>query len=144
MLVYGGAVFLFPYLLSFLDAESSRAFIFVALLILGLSLGMFLPPNGSLVMAQSPAEKCGIASSLMMTARNVGTVIGIAVFETVFAAWVQLEGLFDGAVQSAAYLTLGFHDAFLGGGLLPPGGDPLGGGEGPKLRDISQKPPEFE
>jgi len=106
------------YLLSFLDAESSKAFIFVALVILGLSLGMFLPPNSNLVMAQSPAEKCGIASSLMMTARMVGTVIGIAVFEMVFAARVQMAGLSDGAVQSAASLaplTLGFHDAFLVG-----------------------------
>ncbi|HOO54418.1 MAG TPA: MFS transporter [Methanothrix sp.] len=106
------------YLLSFLDAESSRAFIFVTLVILGLSLGMFLPPNSNLVMAQSPAEKCGIASSLMMTARNVGTVIGIAVFEMVFAARVQMAGISDGAVQggaSIAPLTLGFHDAFLVG-----------------------------
>ncbi len=106
------------YLLSFLDAESSRTFIFVALVILGLSLGMFLPPNSNLVMAQSPAEKCGIASSLMMTARNVGTVIGIAVFETVFSARVQMAGLSDGAVQGGASLiplTLGFHDAFLVG-----------------------------
>jgi EmrB/QacA subfamily drug resistance transporter len=106
------------YLLSFLDAESTRAFIFVALVILGLSLGMFLPPNSNLVMAQSPADKCGIASSLMMTARNVGTVIGIAVFEMVFAARVQMAGLSDGAVQGGAALaplTLGFHDAFLVG-----------------------------
>jgi len=106
------------YLLSFLDAESSRAFIFFALVILGLSLGMFLPPNSNLVMAQSPAEKCGVASSLMMTARNVGTVIGIAVFEMVFSARVQMAGLSDGAVQGGAALsplTLGFHDAFLVG-----------------------------
>jgi len=106
------------YLLSFLDAESSRAFIFVALVILGLSLGMFLPPNSNLVMAQSPAEKCGVASSLMMTARNVGTVIGIAVFETIFSARVQMTGLSDGAVQGGAALTpltLGFHDTFLVG-----------------------------
>jgi EmrB/QacA subfamily drug resistance transporter len=106
------------YLLSFLDANSSRAFIFVALVILGLSLGMFLPPNSNLVMAQSPAEKCGIASSLMMTARMVGTVIGIAAFETVFSARVQMAGLSDGAVQGGAALaplTLGFHDAFLVG-----------------------------
>jgi hypothetical protein len=79
---------------------------------------MFLPPNSNLVMAQSPAEKCGVASSLMMTARNVGTVIGIAVFEMVFAARVQMAGLSDGAVQGGAALaplTLGFHDAFLVG-----------------------------
>jgi EmrB/QacA subfamily drug resistance transporter len=106
------------YLLSFLDANSSRAFIFAALVILGLSLGMFLPPNSNLVMAQSPAEKCGVASSLMMTARNVGTVIGIAVFETVFSARVSMAGLSDGAVPGGvalAPLTLGFHDAFLVG-----------------------------
>ncbi len=106
------------YLLSFLNVESSKAFIFVALVILGVSLWMFLPPNSNLVMAQSPAEKCGVASSLMMTARNVGTVIGIAVFEMVFAARVQMAGLSDGAVQGGATLiplTLGFHDAFLVG-----------------------------
>ena len=79
---------------------------------------MFFLPNSNLVMAQCPAEKCGIASSLMMTARNVGTVIGIAVFETVFSARVSMAGLSDGAVQGGsalAPLTLGFHDAFLVG-----------------------------
>ena len=106
------------FLLSFLDENSTMVFILVAMVIMGLSMGMFLSPNSNLVMSHSPAEKRGTASSLMMTARKVGTVMGIAIFETIYSDKIPAAGFSDGAVHEEASLLpliLGFHDAFLVG-----------------------------
>jgi EmrB/QacA subfamily drug resistance transporter len=106
---------------SFSEA-SSLSFIFITLALAGIAIGMFIPPNSSLILGLSPSDKQGVASSLMMTMRDVGSVVGIAAFETVFSLTIHASvAASDGAVHqqlSTSLLTSGFHDAFMIGVLF--------------------------
>ncbi len=90
--------------------EFQRIALPLALALMGIGYGMYAPPTLSVVLSQCPREQ-GLASSIMMTSRNMGVIIGIALFETVFSAAAQGEDSIHQA--SSQIIALGFHQAAL-------------------------------
>ena len=74
------------------------------LFISGFSLGIFLPPNNNQIMSAAPKDSPGIASGILRTLTNLGSVIGVAIFEIFFSLFF---------VEKNA--TLGIHAKTLSG-----------------------------
>jgi len=97
-------------------------FVLIALLMRSLSDGMFSPANNKLVMSHSPPGMLGSVSSLLNTAKYLGLVMGVVIFETIFDSTVShsaasVEGVtstgaFQFSVPTETLLT-GFQEAFL-------------------------------
>jgi EmrB/QacA subfamily drug resistance transporter len=110
------------FLIAGFDVTTGFPYIIATLALLGIALGLFFPPNMSRILgsgckATSGGE--GVASSTMMTIRNVGAVIGVALFGTI-AVYVIEETM---AVLGTQHLTpdimvTGFSAAFLWGAVI--------------------------
>ena len=110
-------------LFSLLGIHSSIFFIIVSLALFGLTAGMFMAPNSSLVMGVASQERAGTASSIMMVTRHAGGVLGVCLFETIFSMslpqTVSLENVsLNHATVSTDMLMAGFHNAFIVGIFL--------------------------
>jgi EmrB/QacA subfamily drug resistance transporter len=102
-------------------------FVLIALLMRSLSDGMFSPANNKLVMSHSPPGMTGSVSSLLNTAKYLGLVMGVVIFETIFDSTVShsAAGL-EGAISTGAFqfsvpvetLLSGFQQAFLVGAVI--------------------------
>jgi DHA2 family metal-tetracycline-proton antiporter-like MFS transporter len=102
-------------------------FVLLALLMRSLSDGMFSPANNKLVMSHSPPGMMGSVSSLLNTAKYLGLVMGVVIFETIFDSTVShstanVEGVTStGAFQFSVpveTLLTGFQEAFLIGAII--------------------------
>ncbi|MGZ7048102.1 MAG: MFS transporter [Methanobacterium sp.] len=111
-------------LLYLLDETIGLLFIFIALGVRALSEGMFTPANNKLVMSHGTKEKIGSISSLLNSARYLGLVMGVVVFNSIFdytinSEIVQLTSIpTKGAFQFSAptgILVDGFQSAFIVG-----------------------------
>lgn len=113
------AVFL---LYTSLTMESSLPVIVIGLALLGVTSGLYFPPNMNQVLGQSPKGEEGVASSVMQTAKNIGDVLGVAVFGTVFIQ--AIVSAFAHSPETphteiaAAMLVPGFHAAFFVGAVV--------------------------
>lgn len=65
------------WLLSQLQAQSSLTHVTAGLAVVGLGAGIFVSPNNSALLGAAPADRRGIASGVLATARNVGMVVGV-------------------------------------------------------------------
>jgi MFS family permease len=98
-------LFFFP------DAGGSQRIILpIALVLMGIGYGMYAPPTLSIVLGQCPHDQ-GLASGIMMTSRDMGVILGIALFETVFSAASQGDASVN--LPSTQIIALGFHHAVL-------------------------------
>jgi predicted MFS family arabinose efflux permease len=92
----------------------------VALLLVGASIGIFLPPNNSAIMGSVPKDTLGSASALLSTARQIGSSSGIAIAGALFSTR-QVHHLgrlaAEGAVASAERVAAvaSFSDTLLVG-----------------------------
>lgn len=68
-----------------LSLETSALGIAVRVLVPGIGLGLFQPPNSSAIMGAVPRDRLGIASGMLATARNVGQVLGVGLAGLVLA-----------------------------------------------------------
>jgi len=82
--------------------SAAAALIFLALLLglpslipmivylawIGVSMGTFVSPNNSLVLGSIPAANQGEASAASRAMQNLGMVLGVAIYETVFSAFI--------------------------------------------------------
>jgi len=67
--------------------ESSSAFVIsTAVVLAGLGLGSFLPPNNSVLMASAPQEHHGFAGGIMATARTMGMAAGVVLASAILSA----------------------------------------------------------
>ncbi len=55
---------------------------------IGLSMGTFVSPNNSLILGAIPADNQGEASAASRAMQNLGMVLGVAIYETVFSAFI--------------------------------------------------------
>lgn len=67
--------------------------IIVAMIITRVSTAAFFGPNGRLIMGYCTPDTVGTGSGMMMTVRHAGLVCGIALFQSVFAIRMYLEGI---------------------------------------------------
>jgi MFS family permease len=102
-------------------------FVLIALLMRSLSDGMFSPANNKLVMSHSPPGMMGSVSSLLNTAKYLGLVMGVVIFETIFDSTVShISSNVEGVTSTGAFqfsvpvetLLTGFHQAFLIGAII--------------------------
>ena len=107
--------------------EYGVIFVVVALIMRSLSDGMFSPANNKLVMSHSPPKMVGSVSSLLNTAKYLGLVLGVVIFETIFDSTIShSSGHMEGVTATGAFqfsvpvetLLTGFHHAFLIGALI--------------------------
>ncbi|HVX22809.1 MAG TPA: DHA2 family efflux MFS transporter permease subunit [Acidimicrobiales bacterium] len=91
-------------------AHGSPAVVAVELVVLGVGLGMFTPPNNAAVMGSVPRAQSGVAGGVLNTTRGMGTAMGLAFTSLVFGAVAGSEQ------APAALATRGFEAAaaFLG------------------------------
>jgi EmrB/QacA subfamily drug resistance transporter len=71
---------------SFIAAQASVFSIFWRLALAGIGIAIFLPPNSAVTLSAVPAERRGIASGTVATARNFGMVLGVAITGLIFNA----------------------------------------------------------
>jgi len=99
----------------------------IALIMRSLSDGMFSPANNKLVMSHSPPKMVGSVSSLLNTAKYLGLVLGVVIFETIFDSTIShASGHMEGVTGTGAFqfsvpietLLTGFHHAFLIGAII--------------------------
>jgi len=114
-------------ILSIMDLTVGVMFIFTALAIRALCEGMFGPANNKMVMSHSSAEKTGAISSLLNTARYLGLVMGMVVFQGIFDSVIssqtqqvdimQPSGAYHLIIPKTALLA-GFQNAFFIGMMI--------------------------
>jgi EmrB/QacA subfamily drug resistance transporter len=106
------------YLFSLVDASTGLVFLVVALFLLGMGIGLFVPPNMRLILGSGGAESSGVASAVMMTLRTAGAMFGVAVYGTI--AMQGISGSATGPVLTAppVQLVLGIQAAFLAGAVI--------------------------
>lgn len=102
------------YMLAQLTAISSDAYIVLCLVVVGIGVAIFNTPNSSSIMgAVRPAER-GRASSIIGTARNIGTSMGVAMATALFAYFrsgyaveiADSDQLFMAAYQQVIWIML--------------------------------------
>ena len=77
-----------------LNAETTSLEYVLRFLPVGLGIGIFQSPNNSAIMSAAPAEKLGIASSLLSLTRTLGQTSGIAALG---AFWVSRVSVYAGS-----------------------------------------------
>ncbi len=93
------------------------------LVLLAVSYGFFFASNNHLVMSLAPRESQGVASGLYTTVMNMGMLLGICLFETVFSGTLP-EGVSirhltrEQAILVSGPLLDAFRNAFLAGGAV--------------------------
>ena len=120
------------FLLSRLGESTPLGFVAGALAVVGLGIGLFTSPNNSAIMGAVPAQRRGVASGVLATARTLGNVLGVgmagAIFSTVLAGG---ESAGPGAVVNGVGLGLLVASvlAFVGAltSATRPGPEPGGG-----------------
>jgi MFS family permease len=72
------------YLISNVKADTKIFIIIIYTMVIGIGIGTFQTPNNSAIMGSVPANRRGVASSMLATMRNLGMVLGIAISGTLF------------------------------------------------------------
>ncbi len=109
-------------LFSMFTVTTGVGFIIAALILFGIAVGLFFPPNMSQILTDGGAEGEGVVSSVMMTIRNTGSVLGVALFSTIVVQVIL--GISPHAVDATAnaipmqVFVAGFHAAFVVGVVL--------------------------
>lgn len=112
-------------LLSLLGLNTPLIYVIIALLMLGVGMGLFSAPNTSAVMGSVDARQLGVASGTLSTMRFVGQSLSLA-FMGAFAATVippdLLQAIFGGIISektvSAEAFLRGENIAFTAGAVL--------------------------
>ncbi|MCY0875394.1 MAG: MFS transporter [Firmicutes bacterium] len=78
--------------LIFLGGHTNYLYIIVALLFVGIGMGIFTPPNNSSVMGSSPPNRLGVSSGVLNMARSLGQSAGIAYSFAIFQGVLLAQG----------------------------------------------------
>lgn len=73
-------------LFSTLGKETSLEFLIVAMIIYGISFGLFSPPNTNVIMGSVPPKDTSVASAAVATMRTIGQAMSIGILTLVFAS----------------------------------------------------------
>lgn len=94
--------------------------IIAALALMGAGAGLYIPPNFRMILNISPKGSEGVVSSVAMTMRNVGAVVAVAIYGTIFVSVAMAAGATSDTSQgfNEAALLAGFHSVFLFGAVM--------------------------
>ncbi len=99
--------------LSTLHHDSTLFDVVWRLALLGVSLGLFTPPNNRSVMCAAPEEDLSVAGGLLNMMRSLGMMCGVAFAQIIYS--VELHDLLEVAAQDAEPVTkrLRHHDMMM-------------------------------
>ncbi len=72
--------------LLFLDASAHLPRLVAGLVLLGVGMGLFTPPNNSAIMGSAPADKLGVAGGVLNMMRSLGLIFGVDVSGAIFTS----------------------------------------------------------
>ena len=75
----------------FLSSTTPVWLLILELLVIGVGMGMFTPPNNSAIMGAAPRDKLSVAGGILNMTRSLGSIFGVAVSSLVLAIW---EGIY--------------------------------------------------
>jgi EmrB/QacA subfamily drug resistance transporter len=79
-----------------LGPTERTSLLLAALVLLGVGMGLFTPPNNSAIMGAAPADKLGVAGGVLNMMRSLGLILGIdlsgAIFTTVEHGYLAENG----------------------------------------------------
>jgi MFS family permease len=87
-------------------AHESLFVLLAGLVVFGVGLGLFTPPNNAAIMGSAPREQSGVASGVLNMTRGMGTAMGLAFTTLVFE-------LATGAARSGPAVSTGFRTSAL-------------------------------
>ncbi|MHB8293378.1 MAG: MFS transporter [Acidimicrobiales bacterium] len=87
--------------------HGSIGIILIELVVLGAGLGAFTPPNNAAIMGAAPRAQSGVASGMLNMTRGMGTSMGLALTDLVFALVAGLHA------RAVGPITNGFSAAVL-------------------------------
>ncbi len=105
-----------------MGTKTGLYYIIIALALEGIGIGLIMPANFNLIMGTSAKGSEGVINSLVTTVRNVGAVMGIALFTLVFLSVIASQGISPSGIAAHSLppkaFGLGFHAIFLFGAVL--------------------------
>jgi EmrB/QacA subfamily drug resistance transporter len=121
--ILGSAVLIAAFMIfTVMGARTTLPFIIIALATEGVGIGLVMPANFNLIMGMSSRGDEGVMSSLVNTVRNVGAVMGIAVFTLIFLSVIAGQGVSPANITPHSLppkaFAFGFHAIFLFGAAL--------------------------
>ncbi|MDA8432238.1 MAG: MFS transporter [Nitrospiraceae bacterium] len=72
--------------LMFLGTTVNMAVLLSELIILGVGMGLFTPPNNSAIMSAAPKEKWGVAGGVLNMMRSLGLIFGVDISGLIFSS----------------------------------------------------------
>jgi EmrB/QacA subfamily drug resistance transporter len=72
------------FFLLFLGAQSNIIVLIGELVLMGVGMGMFTPPNNSAIMGAAPREKLGLAGGVLNMMRSLGLIFGVDISGLIF------------------------------------------------------------
>jgi MFS family permease len=97
--------------LALIDEKTSFVSIEIALLVIGVGLGLNTAPVNGVAVAALPPERSGTASGVLNTSRMIGATLGVAILGAAFAAHAGQD-----AAAGSRFLT-GLRTALIGSGV---------------------------
>ena len=87
MTTWGMGVCAFATFLLIFTGQSPNIFILIAeLIILGVGMGLFTPPNNSAIMGSAPKERLGVAGGILNMMRALGLIFGVDISGVIFTS----------------------------------------------------------
>lgn len=119
LLIGAGGAAIGAGLLGLAAAGTTTAYplLFAVYLLLGAGWGLINTPVTSLAVSAMPAAQAGVASALAGSARQVGTVLGVALLGSLASTSLRREPVGASAASRAAALTGAVHIGYLAGAL---------------------------
>jgi len=88
------------FMLSFLEINTSKTFIIVALAILGVGFGLFSSPNTNMIMSSVEKKFYGVASATVATMRSTGMMFSMAIASLSVHVFVGEQKISDLNIES--------------------------------------------
>ena len=85
-IVAGGSIAAGAFVLLGLTPNSSFSLLVVSYVLLGLGFGLINPPITNTAVTGMPADQAGVASAIVSTSRQVGSLLGIAIMGTLVSS----------------------------------------------------------
>ena len=80
-------------------AHSSPVPFLAELALVGVGLGLFIPPNSAAIMAAAPSSDAGLAGGMLNTSRGLGTSLGLALTGLVFGLFAGEQPYLGGGAE---------------------------------------------
>ncbi len=117
-----GCLALALFLLGGLTPEQGLLNVLLRLALAGFGTAMFISPNAAVIMGAVPADRRGIASGAVATARNLGMVMGVAISSSIFTyTFTRLApggGLDQFQPEMTPLFMAGFRRVMLAGAFM--------------------------